>query len=95
MPDLLRRLDQAMAEKWSSLALAGSRATGIYPLSPKHLMRKVFGVEENNIPLNESLIAHLEERRLASETETRGRGRQRRLHIPPGQAVYVADLEHL
>ena len=93
VPDLLRRLDAAMAEKWGALAQAGFRSSGIYPFSPDHLMRKVFGVEEDPSPLNESLIAYLEERRLASETEARGRGRQRRLQIPPGQAVCVADLE--
>ena len=55
VPDLLRRLDEAMAEKWGPLAQAGFSASGIYPFSPGHLMRMVFSTAEDASPMSQSL----------------------------------------
>ena len=43
--------------------------------------------------VSQSLVDYLETRRSAGEAETRGRVRRRRLQVPAGQAVSVADME--
>ena len=45
--------------------------------------------------VSQSLVDYLETRRSAGEAETRGRFRRRRVEVPAGQAVSVADMERM
>ena len=93
VPQLLQRLETAMADKWSRLAKAGFRACGIYPLNPQKVLQRHFSTAANAPDVSQSLIAFLEDRREASTAETQVRARRRRLQVPPDQVVSVADLE--
>ena len=45
--------------------------------------------------VSQSLVDYLETRRSAGEAETRGRVHRRRVEVPAGQAVSVADMERM
>ena len=93
VPQLLHRLENAMVDKWRSLAKAGFNACGIYPLNPNRVVSAQFP-NENHHAVDRSLIAYLEARRETNAAEARGRrGRRGRVQVPPGRSVCVADIE--
>ena len=95
VPQLLHRLDAAMEGKWDSLAKAGFRACGIFPFNPRKVQDMHFRMEVGTENISQNLIDYLETRRAASVAESTGRSRRRRLQVPAGQAVSVADLERM
>ena len=63
---------------------------------PSDLRLRSFSVNYVFTPyVLQSLVDYLETRRSAGEAETRGRFCRRRVEVPAGQAVSVADMERM
>lgn len=77
--------------------IAGFKATGISPLNPNTVLKKIPGATlspsaaQIQAQVSGALLSHLQEQRLGDENAPK-RGRKRRIQVSPGKSIGTGDL---
>ncbi|XP_039298793.1 uncharacterized protein LOC120354877 [Nilaparvata lugens] len=96
-PKLLKKLQNAIADKASSNLQAGFCKTGIFPFAPEKVLQQLpdgrldndISFEDASKGVSDSVLELLKKMRGGSETT---RKRKRKVDVPAGKSITLADL---